>query len=84
VSHKWILIATLAVSEDSCSLSRKAKNAQFAGYAGIVLRRVGSNDTEGVVPRFIGFDWIGVKIYSCVVGDYMGAFLMDKYTYPKG
>jgi hypothetical protein len=81
---KWILIATLdGLENDLCSLSQKARNAQKAGYSGIILRHVGSNDTHGVVPKFIGLDWIGVSIYACVVGDESGSFLMRSYTYPK-
>jgi hypothetical protein len=73
----------LIETEDSCSFAKKAKNAQAAGYSGIILRRIGSNTTDGIIPQFIGLDWVGVRIYACIVGDDIGAFIMNRYVYPS-
>lgn len=80
--ESWVLWATYNVTSDGCSLSRKAKEAEYAGYAAIVITVYGTNDTAGILPGFMGFEWMGVRIYTSILGENMGNAL-KKYAYPK-
>lgn len=78
----WILWAVYNYSDDSCSLSKKAKEAEYAGYSAIIVTVLGANDTQGVLPSFMGFDWMGVGVYTSILGENMGNALKH-FAYPK-
>ncbi|ODN03505.1 E3 ubiquitin-protein ligase RNF13 [Orchesella cincta] len=80
--ESWILWASYNYTSDFCSLSRKAKEAERAGYSAIIITVYGKNDTDGILPSFMGFDWMGIRIYTSILGENMGSAL-KKYAYPS-
>ncbi|CAL8114152.1 unnamed protein product [Orchesella dallaii] len=78
----WILWASYNYTSDYCSLSRKAKEAERAGYSAIIITVYGTNDTNGILPNFIGFDWMGIRIYTSILGENMGS-AMKTFAFPN-
>jgi len=72
-----------------CLLEEKIRNAQNAGYTGIIIHNVGSN---AIIPECVTEQYwdpsrpLPVYIYIdvCFIGEYYGGLLRDKFNYTSG
>jgi hypothetical protein len=72
----WILLGVIY----DCDLTTKARNAEQSGYAGLIVQKIGTNNSA--LPSWHIMRFPLPKINHVVVGEYDGALLRNNYSYP--
>jgi len=73
----------LVASRLDCNLREKMLNAKNAGYTGIIIHNVGSNETDRLT--YVGALGKQKKLdFASFIGEYDGQLFRDKFNYTSG